>query len=223
MEGTIRPRLFPTEQALVAQKLSVGGRPFLVLSNIPFPPSSACCSFGAFGFPSAHAGVLSRRGHAMEIAAARVCREAGARVSTNVLVRDLDLLPLHRADARRLEVVADGLPIFHGAQIAVDTTLVSPLKRDGNPPLTLRSGAALRHVRRRKERAHPELLTNASVQGQEINRVCCPTFELKVFQKNELQTVKLQPHVFPSPTRKMKNEDWWCLDFKTLANNVDFE
>ena len=37
------------------------------------------------------------------------------------------------ADGRQLEVVADGLPLFHGAQIAVDTTFVSVLRRDGTP------------------------------------------------------------------------------------------
>ena len=46
------------------------------------------------------------------------CREAGARVSTNVFLRDLDL-PIARHDARRLEVVADGLPLFGGAQFVV--------------------------------------------------------------------------------------------------------
>ena len=30
-----------------------------------------------------------------------------------------------RVDNRRLEVVADGWPLFHGAQLAVDTTMVS--------------------------------------------------------------------------------------------------
>ena len=39
----------------------------------------------------ATAGVLGRRGFAVENAAARICREAGGRVSTNVWVRDLDL------------------------------------------------------------------------------------------------------------------------------------
>ena len=34
-------------------------------------------------------------------------------------------------DGRRLEVVADGLPLFGGVQLAVDTTLVSPLHCDG--------------------------------------------------------------------------------------------
>ena len=52
---------------------------------------------------------------------------------TNVLVRELDLHPgQNRLDARRLEVVVDGLELFNGAQLAVDTTLVlgTPRRRD---------------------------------------------------------------------------------------------
>ena len=52
-------------------------------------------------------------------------------MSTNVMLRDLDLLPQDRPNARRLEVVADGLPLHHGAQLAIDTTMVSLLRRDG--------------------------------------------------------------------------------------------
>ena len=71
-------------------------------------------------------GVLGRRGFALESAAARVCREAGGRVSVNQYVRDLDIATPNAADNRRLEVVADGLSLFHGAQLAIDTTMVSP-------------------------------------------------------------------------------------------------
>ena len=46
--------------------------------------------------------------------------EKRARVSSNVFLRDHDI-PV----ARHLEVVADGLPFFRGAQVAVDTTWVS--------------------------------------------------------------------------------------------------
>ena len=60
--------------------------------------------------------MLGRRGFALESAAARVCREAGAKVSTNVMLRDLDLLPQDCPDKSRLEVVADGLPLHHGGR-----------------------------------------------------------------------------------------------------------
>ena len=66
----------------------------------PVLPHRAACS---------EAGVLGRRGFALEVAAAQVCREAGARVSTNVFVRDMDLTAFDVMDSRRLEVVADGL------------------------------------------------------------------------------------------------------------------
>ena len=44
------------------------------------------------------AGVLGKRGWALENVAARICREAGGRVSTNILMRNLDLA---RPDVRR--------------------------------------------------------------------------------------------------------------------------
>ena len=51
--------------------------------------------------------------------------------SLNVFVRDLVPVVL---DNRLLEMVADGLPLFHGAQLALDTTMVSLLKRGSACP-----------------------------------------------------------------------------------------
>ena len=64
------------------------------------------------------------------------------------------------ADARRLEVVADGLPLFGGAQLAVDATLVSALRSDGTARRRADQidGVALMDARRRKERTYPELV-----------------------------------------------------------------
>ena len=46
-------------------------------------------------------------------------------------------------DARKLEVVADGLPMFRGDQFAIDTTLVSALWCDGSPePIGAGQGAS---------------------------------------------------------------------------------
>ena len=95
----------------------------------------------------------------MERAAARVCREAGATVVANALLRDPNL-HTDRADDRRIEVIANGLPLWGGAQLAVDTTLVSALDSSGQPRRHQRrsQGAALRLARRSKERTYPELL-----------------------------------------------------------------
>ena len=78
---------------------------------------------------------------------------------TNAFVRDLDVPDANAGDGRRLEVVVDGLPLFGGGQLAVDTTLVCALHGDGRP----RRGAAemkvaLLAARRAKERRCPEFV-----------------------------------------------------------------
>ena len=87
--------------------------------------------------PRARVGVLGRRGFALETAAARVCREAGGRVMTNMFVRELDLAPgVNTTDGRRLEVVADGVgsvpgsSVGHGHHIGVG----SARRRHSTPP-----------------------------------------------------------------------------------------
>ena len=84
----------------------------------------------------------------------------GGRVTTNIFVRDLDITAPNALDSRRLEVVADGLLLFGGAQLAVDTTMVSPLRGDGSPHrgVAERDGVVLVAARRRKERTYPELM-----------------------------------------------------------------
>ena len=63
-------------------------------------------------------------------------------------------------DERRLGVVAEGLPLHGGAQLVIDTTLVSALRRDGapRPSAATTDGVALQAARRRKERTYPELV-----------------------------------------------------------------
>ena len=51
----------------------------------------------------------SKRGWALENVVARICREAGGRVTTNVFMRDLDLGQPDVVDGRRLEVIVDGV------------------------------------------------------------------------------------------------------------------
>ena len=72
----------------------------------------------------------------------------------------LDLgVVVNQFDTRTLEVV-DLLPLFQGAQLAVDTTLVCPLTRTGEakPRTVNECGASLKVARRRKERRYPELV-----------------------------------------------------------------
>ena len=85
--------------------------------------------FAESGHPVFRASLLCRGMHfcALECAAARVCREAGARVRTNVFVVVVESLPPLRAD---------GAPHIQCADV---------------------DGAALRQARRRKECTCPEL------------------------------------------------------------------
>ena len=110
----------------------------------PFWPPSWC----------AEAGVLGKRGFPLQ------CAAAGARVTTNAFIRDLDLGEFNRLDGRRIEVIADGLSLWQGAQLAIDTTLVSPLHWDGSARrgAATRPGMALEQARRRKEATYPELV-----------------------------------------------------------------
>ena len=135
--------------------------------HLPLSLSNRICgcgrptdSFGHHRAACGRTGVLGRRGFPLESMAARICREAGARVVPNMLVRNMDLAVPVAGDARRLEVVADGLPLWGGVQLAVDTTLVSALRGDGNPRrgAATRDGVALSEARRDKERTYPELV-----------------------------------------------------------------
>ena len=106
---------------------------------LPSLPSSRNCRCGIpldlrghHRASCAQVGVLGRRGFALESVAARVCREGGAKVSTNVMLRGLDLLPQDRPDK-----TFGGCRWWSAAapwsQLAIDTTMVSPLRRDGVP------------------------------------------------------------------------------------------
>ena len=89
---------------------------------------------------------------------ARICRETGGRVRTNVMVRDMDVPAPNAHDGRRLEVVVDGLPVRGGTQVAIDTTLVCPLHGDGVPKrrAARSDGVALKAARTKEEATFPE-------------------------------------------------------------------
>ena len=123
---------------------------------LPLPLSSRTCQCGRlldmYGHHRAacsRAGVLGCRGFPVERAAARLDR----------FIRDLDVGAFNPLDGRRIEVIVDGLSLWHGAQLAVDTTLVSPLHGDGTARrhAATTSGVALQAARRAKETTYPKL------------------------------------------------------------------
>ena len=64
------------------------------------------------------------------------------------------------SDDRRIEVVANGLPMWHGAQQAVDATIVSPVTRagDAQPGADVHPGRAVDGARRKRHQTYPELV-----------------------------------------------------------------
>ena len=131
---------------------------------LPLGPRNCSCrgmldAYGDHRAACSTSGVLASRALPLERAIARVCQEAGARVGRNVALAAMNIdVPVH--DARRIEVVCNGLPLWHGAQLAVDATLVSPVTRDGRPHdgAEHRPGWAVRNAARRKRRqTYPEI------------------------------------------------------------------
>ena len=130
---------------------------------LPLAPKRCACGglldvYGDHRSACAQVGVLARRAGPLERAAARICKEAGARVASHVALRDLNL-DVPASDGRRIEVVANGLPLWQGAQVAVDATVVSPVRRDGQPRprADQQPGLALAQAVDRKGRTYPEL------------------------------------------------------------------
>ena len=135
---------------------------FLRRMRLPLPLSARACRcshplhiLGHHRPACAVVGTLGRRGFPLENAAAKICREAVGKCD---LIRDLDLGVVVQFDARRLQVLVNGLPLFQG----VDTTLVCPLTREGEakPHTATTSGVRLEVARRRKEARYPELAGN---------------------------------------------------------------
>ena len=86
--------------------------------RLPLPLFARTCrcrrtfdSLGDHRAACAQSGALRRRGGPRERAAARVCREAGARVTTHTRLADLNVQHVHHIDDRRIEVIANGLAL----------------------------------------------------------------------------------------------------------------
>ena len=116
--------------------------------------------------------MLGRRGFAVESVAASICREGEARVVTNMMIRDMDLAAPNPNDSRRLEIVADGLHLFGGAQLAVDTTLVSVLPHvaqglaEGRDQAEVLRDCVFRHARQSPQGMPPGYISGNADCGQ---------------------------------------------------------
>ena len=134
--------------------------------RLPLQVSEARCECGAIldregrhRAACARSGRLKTRALAPERTLARVCREAGATVRYNARLRDMNVA-VTAQDDRAVEVLASGLPLFFGAQLAVDITLRCALTAEGTaqPGAARFDGAVCSRAREEKERKYVELL-----------------------------------------------------------------
>ena len=100
--------------------------------QLPFTGRACRCgrlldAFGHHRAACAALGCLDAEVSHWRVPLQEFAERQGGRVRTNTFVRDLDIPTATLEDSRRLEVVVDGLPLHGGAQLAVDTTLVSTL------------------------------------------------------------------------------------------------
>ena len=151
-EFRVEPHLFRT---LVLERL-----------RLPLSVTEARCEcghildvFGKHRAACSRSGRLRARAVGPERSLARVCREAGATVRTNTKLRDMNVC-VRANDQRAIEVLASGLPLHHGAQLAVDITLRCALTACGcaRPNSSHTDGAILTVARNDKERKYHELL-----------------------------------------------------------------
>ena len=91
-------------------------------------------------------------------------REAGGKVRENVPLWAMGLeRPVLRTDRRAIELVALGLPLYHGLPLACDATLASPLHANGEarPRAAEHPGEALARREDDKLERYPELAASA--------------------------------------------------------------
>ena len=113
VEFTVPPHLF---RVLLLERL-----------QLPLPLTEATCNgchepldpLGRHRAACTRSGRIKKRSSPTKRVLARVCREAGARVKFNAFLRDMNL-GVRGDDERRIEVLAQDLPCFKGAPLAVD-------------------------------------------------------------------------------------------------------
>ena len=102
---------------------------------------------------------LRARAVGPERTVARICRDAGTLVRCNVKLRDMNVT-VPASGGREVEMVAAGLPLQHGVQLAIDVTLHSTLTSYGTACTNAAgaNGAVLEKARRDKEAKNAELV-----------------------------------------------------------------
>ncbi|OLP80708.1 hypothetical protein AK812_SmicGene38836 [Symbiodinium microadriaticum] len=147
---------------------------------------------------------------------ARVCKEARATVAANVLFRDLHIITRQDDDRQKREVIANGLPLWGGVQLAVDTNFISALDANGRPRQHQRNIVYCRcrpPHRTLKQRAYPPRAL--------ARLVCClVVLALEVAGRWSAEAIQLArcrarsppPHLFASSAAALAQRWSGCVD-----------
>jgi len=177
-QGMLLSALSPASQALLhSQAGPFAGLPTsfdlrlpddhfrVALLACPYPSFHAAAIVAGTSIPSATTGLPAQpqaisppEGLASKSPLPEFAARLAADVARNVALADMNLdEPV--ADGRRLEIVANGLGVYHGQQLAIDTTCISPITRAGepHPGADTTPGRAADNALQRKRRRYPEL------------------------------------------------------------------
>ena len=80
----------------------------------------------------------------------------------NVFISDMNVIGVELNDNRHIEIIADGLPLYHGRQLAIDVTFGSALSGTGLPRLGSEhnDGAILTDAKRQKHRTYHDVVVS---------------------------------------------------------------
>ena len=123
-EYTIPPHLFRT---LILERLQL---PLQITESLYEGCHALLDPLGRHRASCTRSGRIKKRATPTECTVARIFREAGACVRQNVFPSDMNFNDTPQ-DSRRIKVLAQDLPCFSGAQLAVDITLRSALTSNG--------------------------------------------------------------------------------------------
>ena len=160
-------------------------------------------------------GLLARRANPVERAWTQIAREGGGRVVHKQLLRDTSVPVASPRDRRQLDMVAYGVT-RNGTALCCDATVVSPLRRDGQPVpgAAEEDGVALHSAERRKRERYPELLN--SLQARLVVLACevggrwsqgCLTFVRRLAR----QRARSAPALLRTSARQAWAGRWWGM------------
>ena len=132
------------------------------------------------------------------------------------MLRDLGLANVDGSDARRLEVVATGLPLARGLPLGIDCTFVSPLHGNGEPwaGAAASPGVAIARAKATKRETYPELansdvatlLVLACETGGRWSTTCAETLAQLADAR-----VRARPSFLRASARAGFVARWWAL------------